>query len=223
MSLYYSEGGIKIYHGDCREILPILGKFDLLLTDPPYGMDWDATTKVRGNRNGKPEARTGTKTRVSWEKIAGDAEPFDPNFLLGHENIIMWGFNHFPQHLAKGTALIWIKRYDDGFQSFLSDAEIAWMNKGHGVYCRRDVSMLGITSERMHPAQKPVSIMKWCLSFYPQAKTVLDPFCGSGTTLVAAKDMGLSAVGIEQEEKYCEIAAKRLSQEVFNFDMPMRP
>jgi DNA modification methylase len=71
---------------------------------------------------------------------------------------------------------------------------------------------------RVHPTQKPIALMKWCLSMFPDAKTVLDPFCGSGTTLVAAKSMGLSAVGIEQHEPYCEIAAKRLSQEVFDFD-----
>ena len=68
-----------------------------------------------------------------------------------------------------------------------------------------------------HVTQKPVALMKWCLSLFPDAKTVLDPFLGSGTTLVAAKAMGLAGVGIEQEEKYCEIAANRLRQEVLDF------
>jgi site-specific DNA-methyltransferase (adenine-specific) len=70
---------------------------------------------------------------------------------------------------------------------------------------------------RVHPTQKPLALMKWCLSLFPDAKTVLDPFAGSGTTLVAAKAMGLTAIGIELHEPYCEIAAKRLSQEVFDF------
>jgi DNA modification methylase len=71
---------------------------------------------------------------------------------------------------------------------------------------------------RVHPTQKPLALMKWCLSLFPNAKTVLDPFCGSGTTLVAAKAMGLTATGIELHEPYCEIAARRLQQEVFDFE-----
>jgi site-specific DNA-methyltransferase (adenine-specific) len=212
MKPYYQHAGITIFCGDCREILPELPKCDLLLTDPPYGMSWDG--KVTRGKNG-----TGSEgpTRHYGTTITGDDEPFDPSFLLDFPGVILWGFNHFPQHLSKGTALVWLKRYDDGFQSFLSDAEIAWMNKGCGVYCRRDVSMQGESTNRVHPAQKPISLMKWCLSFFPDAKTVLDPFCGSGTTLVAAKAMGLTAVGIELHEPYAEIAAKRLSQEVFDF------
>ena len=213
MKPYYEHAGITIYHGDCREILPTLPKCDLLLTDPPYGMSWDA--KVTRGING-----TGSKgpTRHYGTTISGDDEPFDPSFLLDKgDTVIIWGFNHFPQHLSKGTALVWLKRYDDGFQSFLSDAEIAWMNTGYGVYCRRDVSMQGESSSRIHPAQKPIDLMQWCIGF-GNGGDVLDPFMGSGTTLVAAKNLGRRAIGIEIEERYCEIAAKRLSQEVFDFD-----
>ena len=71
--------------------------------------------------------------------------------------------------------------------------------------------------ERVHPTQKPLKLIKWCISLVPDAKTILDPFCGSGTTLVAAKDMGLTAIGIEIYEPYAEIAANRLRQEVFDF------
>ena len=70
---------------------------------------------------------------------------------------------------------------------------------------------------REHPTQKPLSLMCWCLGFAPDAKTILDPFMGSGTTLRAAKDLGRKAIGIEIEERYCEIAAKRMAQEVFSF------
>lgn len=76
---------------------------------------------------------------------------------------------------------------------------------------------MGQKDYREHPTQKPLALMKWCLSLVPDAKTVLDPFLGSGTTLVAAKAMGLTGVGIEKHEPYCEIAAKRLSQEVLDF------
>lgn len=73
------------------------------------------------------------------------------------------------------------------------------------------------TDDRVHPTQKPLALMKWCLGFAPDAKTVIDPFMGSGTTLEACKARGIAATGIEIEERYCEIAAKRLSQEVFDF------
>ncbi len=126
----------------------------------------------------------------------------------------MWGWNNFADKLPRGTCLVWLKRNDEAFQSFLSDAEIAWMSKGHGVYCRRDLSNNAITGERTHPTQKPVSLMSWCLSFFPAAQVISDPFMGSGTTLRAAKDLGRKAIGIEIEERYCEIAVKRMAQEV---------
>ncbi len=88
------------------------------------------------------------------------------------------------------------------------------MTKGHGVYCRRDLSNNAITNERVHPTQKPESLMRWCIEFFPKASIILDPYCGSGSTLRVAKDLGLKAIGIEIEERYCEIAANRLSQGV---------
>ena len=71
---------------------------------------------------------------------------------------------------------------------------------------------------REHPTQKPLTLMRWCLTFFPKARTVIDPYAGSGTTLRAAKDMGRKAIGIEINERYCEMAARRLSQGVLNFD-----
>ena len=210
MKPYYEHAGQTIFCGDCREILP--GMPDgAIVSDPPYGMAWDG--KVTRGKNGTGKIGP---TRHYGTTIAEDDEPFDPSFMLTRKEVILWGFNHFPQHLAKGTALVWLKRYDDGFGSFLSDAELAWMNKGCGVYCKRDVSMQGESSTRVHPAQKPVDLLQWCIGFV-DAQTILDPFMGSGTTLVAAKNLGRKAIGIEIEEKYCEIAAKRLSQEVFDF------
>ena len=214
MKPYYEHAGITIYHGDCREILPTLPKCDLLLTDPPYGMNWNTdSTRFGGGRNPSKKGRGVNRARVH-----GDDAPFDPTFLLEKSpRVILWGFNHFPQYLSQGTALVWLKRHDDAFQSFLSDAEIAWMNSGCGIYCRRDLSNQAITNERVHPTQKPVGLMQWCIGFVDNAQTVLDPFMGSGTTLVAAKNLGRKAIGIEIEEKYCEIAAKRLAQEVLEF------
>lgn len=221
---YYDHGGIRIYLGDCREILPtlVLGsapeKFDLLLTDPPYGMGWASDNATRFT----PATGERARMRTNRDRVAGDDEPFDPAHLLSlGVPLILWGANHFAQRLPVGTTLVWIKRNDAAFGTFLSDAEIGWKSGGHGVYCRRDISERGGANVagrpspwRLHPTQKPVALMSWCLSFFPEAKTVIDPYMGSGPVAKACKDRGLKYVGIELVEKYCEIAAKRLAQEV---------
>jgi hypothetical protein len=210
MKPYYQDDAVTIYHGDCREIMPQLPKVDLVVTDPPYGMARHGRYQCGKNSGFHP---AGFRSNRFGETVFGDDVPFDPSFLLGFNEVILWGFNHFPQYLRVGTILVWIKRYDDGFRSFLSDAELAWFNHGYGVYCKRDVSLQGESSLRLHPSQKPIGITKWCLGF-TKGKTVLDPFMGSGTTLRAAKDLRRQAIGIEVEERYCELAAKRMGQEV---------
>jgi len=209
MEPYYQDSHCTIYHADCRDVLPHLEPVDLVLTDPPYGMNWDG--KITRGKNG-----TGSKEKtVSYGKtIKGDNQPFDPSPWLTFPHVIFWGFQHFASSLPVGSVLVWIKRYDEGYGSFLSDADLAWMSGGHGVYCRRDVSLQGESKNRLHPTQKPLSIMKWCIEKSKSEGIILDPFMGSGTTLRAAKDLGRKAIGIEIEEKYCEIAAKRLAQEV---------
>ena len=211
---YYEHAAITIYHGDCHEVLPVLQGIEAIVSDPPYGMSWDG--KVTRGKNGT--GSTGP-TRHYGTSVIGDNTPFEPSFLLGYPEVLLWGFNHFPSALTRGTALVWLKRYDTGFGSFLSDAEIAWLNKGHGVYCKRDVSLQGESDVRLHPTQKPLGIMKWCLGFI-EAAVIADPYMGSGTSLEAAKALGRKAIGIEIEERYCEIAAKRLSQEVFDWEIP---
>jgi DNA modification methylase len=208
---YYDDDGIVIYHADCRNVLPHLPKVDLVLTDPPYGIAVNTDgRRFSGGHIGKHGNGIGTGNGLP---IANDSAPFDPSFLLsvgGHQ--IIWGWNNFPDLLPRGGCLVWLKRYDEAFGLFLSDAETAWMSKGHGVYCRRDLSNNAITNERAHPTQKPLTLMLWCLDFFPDAQLILDPFMGSGTTLVAAKRLGRRAIGIEIEQKYCEIAVERLRQ-----------
>jgi site-specific DNA-methyltransferase (adenine-specific) len=195
-----------LYLGDCREILPSLSNVRAIVSDPPYGMSWDG--KVTRGKNGTGSAGP---TRNYGTSIVGDNEPFDPSFLIGYEEVLLWGFNHFPTNLTRGTALVWIKRYDPGFGSFLSDAEIAWSNKGHGVYCRRDVSLQGESNTRLHPTQKPVGIMKWCLEFI-ESPSIVDPFMGSGTTGVAAVQAGRKFTGIEVDPRFFEIACQRIEE-----------
>ena len=130
---------------------------------------------------------------------------------------ILWGANCYPERLRVGSWLVWDKRFKNG-QAFLADAEVAWMSKGHGVYIYAETSQGFVRAGPVqHPTQKPVGLMRWCVGRLGGDAKILDPFMGSGTTLRAAKDLGRQAIGIELDERYCEIAAKRLEQEVLDF------
>ena len=203
---YYDDGnGIVIYHGDCREILPTLGTFDLLLTDPPYGYEWD-TNYSRFSRG------TNDKAAIINDRL----EDIDllPWIGISDEQII-FGCNSLPQS-KPGSYLIWDKRCSDGF-AFLSDGEAAWWSEGHGVYICTINAQRHRSKAGLHPTQKPVGLMSWCINKAKKSKTIIDPFAGSCTTAVAAKLEGRKATCIEINEKYCEIAANRLRQSVFDF------
>lgn len=202
---YYEDAkaGITIYHGDCRDILPTLGPVDLILTDPPYGIGaiWKG-----GKGHGWANAREQGKERNQWDAESPDAATI-AQVLAGGKDAIVWGGNYFDLPISRGW-LIWNKP-ERNFT--LAEAELAWTSKDMVIRvfdCHRS------DADRRHPTQKPVGLMRWCLSFFPDAQTILDPFMGSGTTLRAAKDLGRKAIGIEIEERYAEIAAKRLAQEV---------
>lgn len=215
MKPYYSHAGITIYHGDCREILPTLPKVDLVLTDPPYGIG-----EARKNNASRGKLAQAKDYGVaSWD----DKPPSDWLFLLMREIStyqIMFGGNYFPLPPSK-CWLVWDKV--NGECDF-ADCELAWTNLNKAVrkiewrwsgMLQQDMSN---KEHRSHPTQKPLAVMKWAITQAPDdCKTILDPFMGSGTTLVAAKNLNRKAIGIEIEEKYCEIAANRLSQEVFEF------
>jgi DNA modification methylase len=208
MTPYYKHAGITIYHGDCREILPTLPKCDLLLTDPPYGIGRDGMRESTSSHGGrKAYAFDG------WDDMTPDADTFSKLFA-GSRDQVIWGANYFTQYLPASMGwLVW----DKGQRIAQSDGELAFtsLDKALRIFELNRVALM--TDGASHPTQKPLALMKWCLSLFPDAKTVLDPYCGSGTTLVGAKAMCLTAIGIEREEKYCEIAAKRLSQEVLQF------
>jgi site-specific DNA-methyltransferase (adenine-specific) len=202
---FYDDGrGIVIYHGDCREILPLLRKVDLVLTDPPYGLGADA---AMARNNGKWGFKDHGKT--DW-----DTAPIGKNDIELMRSIaihqIIWGGNYFDLPPTP-CWLIWNKLQR---QFDFADAEMAWTNMKRAVRCF-DYGRGALLQEgKVHPTQKPVPLFTWCIGFNPYAQTILDPFMGSGTTLVAAKQLGRRAIGIELEEKYCEIAVERLRQEV---------
>lgn len=201
-------GDCRLICADCKDILSTLGKVDAVVTDPPYGIGLDPD-KTRFTGGVMPARRGKTSVR---EPVIGDETDFDPSFLLdaAREHII-WGWNNYPDRLPRGACLVWIKRNDDAFGSFLSDAETAWFSRGHGVYCFRDLTNNGITHERAHPTQKPVQLMRWCIE-KTRAHTILDPFMGSGTTGVACVKLGRKFIGIEIEPKYFDIACRRIEQ-----------
>lgn len=201
-------GRARLYLGDCREVLPTLGRVDAVVTDPPYGMKWDGKVSVGKGGHGK----AGARAKHYGVTILGDDEPFDPSPFVAFPKVVLFGSNHFASRLPVGTTLIWVKRKDGGFGSFLSDAEVAWMKGGHGVYCFRDTSLMAETLDRAHPTQKPVPLMRWCLEQIGPAQTILDPFMGSGTTGVAAVQMGRDFIGIEREPKYFDIACRRIEE-----------
>ena len=207
-------GNCELWHGDCREVLPLLPPVDLVLTDPPYGVSLDTdNSRFSGGTVGNMAKRGNGIGSAGGAPIFGDREPFDPSFLCNYgSGHIVWGWNNFPDKLPRGACLVWLKRLDPAFGSFLSDAETAWMSKGSGVYCRRDLSNNAIANERAHPTQKPVSLMLWCLDFFPKARTVCDPFMGSGTTGVACAQLGKAFTGIERERKYFDISCERIAR-----------
>lgn len=220
MKPYYQDNAVTIYHADCREVLPLLtaGSVDLVLTDPPYGVSWN-TDSTRFTGGVRPDTRRGNG-RSDWGDIRGDDADFDPAPLLVFPNVILWGANHYADKLEPRTWLVWVKKHPELFGTFLSDCEVAWMSKGHGVYAfykqfpPPSRIAEGAQGKTLHPTQKPEALMQWCMGFYPDAKAIIDPFIGSGSTLRAAKDLGRKAIGIEIEERYCEIAAKRMAQSV---------
>jgi DNA modification methylase len=210
---YYEDGAVVIYHGDCREILPQLDKVDLVLMDPPYGIF--KRTGGDGMMFGKETIYSSDDTASRWDKRP------DGGLLLlciAHgTQWVVWGGNYMADILGscKGP-MMWHKH--TGNNSY-ADGECAW-NNICGTMRIFDHQWCGAfkDSERntraVHPTQKPVALMTWCISLASNPQTVLDPFMGSGTTLRAAKDLGRKAIGIEIEERYCEVAAERMAQEV---------
>ena len=206
---YYQDASCTIYCGDCREILPSLEKVDLLLTDPPYGIGYGGKKNSVGGSEGRHKA--GWKTWVTdWDEMPVAADVLDLARNMAQAQVI-WGGNYFQLPPSQGW-LVW----DKGQREFtLADAELAWTNRDKAIRVMTFTRPAALgEGPRIHPTQKPLALMRWCLSLVPDAVTILDPFMGSGTTLVAAKLEGRKAIGIEISEKYCEIAAERLRQGV---------
>lgn len=205
-------GDATLYLGDCLEVLPTLGSVDAVVTDPPYGIGFShGGGDVKGIGGGK------YATRLANKPIAGDDRPFDPGpWLDVAESTILWGANHFADSLPPSSAwLVWDKRAASKHCKDFADCELAWASlKGVARVFRHQWDGMMKASERgvprVHPTQKPIELMRWCLGFLPDAQTILDPFMGSGTTLVAATQLGRNSIGVELDPDYFDIACKRV-------------
>ncbi len=217
-----TDSGITIYHGDCREILPEL-EFDAVVTDPPYGVD--AQERPHGGNGQGPVAWDDSTVPVAVLGMLTDAAPV----------VWMGAAPRIPADLAlfaepPDRVLIWAPKFRLG-----KSAANGIAYRFHPIYCWRLApthengpvwDVISVATETgnawVHPATKPVALMWRLVSLAPAGSVVLDPFMGSGTTLRAAKDRGYRAIGIEIEERYCEVAAKRSAQGVLDFTTTWR-
>ncbi len=209
----FRGGDIRLMLGDCREIVPSLTKPDAIVCDPPYGISYNPSGKPKGFKGSNLRLK---KTFTKTDRVIGDDEAFDPSLLLSvGVPTILWGGNHYASKLPDSSAwLIWDKRCGFTTNDF-ADCEMAWSNirqparlLNHFWNGAIKDSEKGIA--RVHPTQKPVVLMEWCLGFVPQAETILDAYLGSGTTGVAAVKLGRRFIGIEIEPRYFDIACRRI-------------
>jgi hypothetical protein len=215
---YYEDSFVTLYHGDCREVTDWLGA-DVLVTDPPYGVAW--------------KSGQFSNARVALEEqVSGDSSPAardDVIAMWGDRPALVFGSWRIPRPARTSNRLIWHKAANiPGHRTqpwFSADEEIYQLGTGfvgrpeQNVIVTRDrrdgahgqVALIG------HPTPKPLALMDQLIAKCPPG-TIADPFAGSGSTLVAAKNLGRKAIGVELEERYCEIAARRLAQDVLDFE-----
>lgn len=212
--IYYQDDAVTLYLGDCREVALSLS-FDAVLSDPPYGIGY------KSNHN---SARKGEWSRWirddNFAPIAGDDAPFDPSPWLQASRVALCGANYFADRLPPSRCwVVWDKR--DGIEpNDQADCELVWTNfdTPSRVYRHLWSGLLRAgrenvaRSDKLHPHQKPEGLMEFLIGLGGVDGVILDPYAGSGTTLVAAKRLGRKAIGIEISEQYAEVAARRLSQ-----------
>jgi site-specific DNA-methyltransferase (adenine-specific) len=200
---------VSLHLGDCLALLDSLPRDAAIVSDPPYGIN---------HRRGKCRDR-GKGVTLGSSGIRGDSSPFDPSPWLQFNAALFWGANWYADRLPPGRWLIWDKQERGGSGDF-SEAEVAWSNRGKAIKFFRHM-WLGVqrASEcgqpRLHPTQKPVALMRWCierLKLRP-GTTIIDPYMGSGTTGVAAVQLGFPFVGIEIDPTHFATARRRIAAE----------
>lgn len=229
-----SCGRVALYNGDCLEIASSLQGVDALITDPPYGISYYHSGGGREGTHGLQGGDIVTAKAKAWSgkesMIIGDDKPFDPTPWLQYPVVILWGGNHFSDRLPKNPKwLIWDKIVvPETYGKFsFADCEMAWTNqKGTArIYkqlwqgCRREGE--SNAEGKLHPNQKPIALMQWCMdqAKLPESCTVLDPYMGSGSTIIAAIRTGRKAIGIEKDPKHFKTSVERITKEIAQGDL----
>ncbi len=194
-------GDCTLYCGDCMDILPTLGRVDAVVTDPPYGIGINKSNRLSVSRGFGGE---------TWDERAADLSWLLPMNIPA----IVWGGNYFDLPPTRAP-LVWDK--NNAGRDF-ADFEMAWSNLD--MVARRIVMRpMNMDGGKKHPTQKPIRVMEWCIGFLPDARTILDPFMGSGTTGVACAKLGRKFIGIEICEEYFDIACARIEAAYAQPDM----
>ena len=226
MKPYYQDDYCTIYHGDCRDILPKLEPVDLVLTDPPYGVGLGEVENGQAREKGQMAYTKFSDTPEYIRNVVIPAFVIARN--IAKRSIVTPGNRNAWQYPSPDDVGVWYNPAGNGRGKW--GFILAHLILYYGVDPRagktamasstwgKSDSVSGIKNIS-HPCPKPLLFTTWLADKGSLCgETILDPFMGSGTTLRAAKDLGRKAIGIEIEEKYCEIAVKRLQQEVFNFN-----
>jgi DNA modification methylase len=195
-------GDATLYLGDCLDILPTLGKVDVVITDPPYG--------IAAGRE-KPHNGWSDYGISDWDLCRPGKEVFEA-FLGKGDVVIIWGGQYFTDYLPPSMKWLAWDKGQDGFS--LADFELAWTNQNKAARRLVYPRALALKDIKQHPTQKPVAVMAWCIEQAGIAREILDPFMGSGTTGVAAIQLGRKFIGIEKDPKYFQIAVDRITQAV---------
>lgn len=175
---------------------------DAVVTDPPYGIDWDTDyTRCTG----------GVYPSNSMKKVLGDDVPFDPSPYFDYSSVVLFGANFYADKLPHGTWLVWDKRFENG-EAFLADGELAWMKGGTGVYIHSITSQGFVRPERVqHQTQKPIALMEWCFEKCKAGELVYDPYLGSGTVAIVCERTNRICAGAELSPAYVAVCLERLA------------
>lgn len=199
-------GNATLYLGDCSAVIPLLPPASLLLTDPPYGLGEARKDHKSRNRVGIFSPDYG---RSEWDDVPAEAHQIAA-CVSSAAKAIIWGGNYFGLPAASKW-LVWDKENSGDF----ADCELAWTNLPGAVRIFRHMwnGMLRASERnapRVHPTQKPIALMEWCISQAGDVESVIDPFMGSGTTGIACAGLGKKFYGIEREPRYFDIACQRI-------------
>jgi DNA modification methylase len=208
-------GPHRLFLGDCMDVMPDLQPCDLLLTDPPYGIDYGRACGFSASHGWGH-----WRENVEWDTERPAPEVFQQMLALTKEQII-WGGNYFADLLP--PSMRWLA-WDKGQRDFsLADMELAWTSQQAALRVFTYARGKALRDGKEHPTQKPVALMEWCLGFAPKAKTILDPFAGSGTTGVACQKLGRVFIGIEKDPDYFAVMCKRIDEAMRQPDLFIAP